>query len=331
MPDRVLIVDDEPQVRALLRTALGKTYDVAEAESGEEALKAARAGDFRLVLLDVMMPGMSGHEVCHKLRTNPFTCHMTIVMLTARDREEDVVAGLQSGADDYIVKPFKVSELRARIESHLRRQWRELQANPLTGLPGNMQIDQVLRAHLKGDGHFAVCYADLNNFKAYNDRYGFTAGDRILHFAAGLLAEAIQQAGNPDNDFVGHVGGDDFVIVTEPERVESISRIVVSRFDEEVVRFYSAEDLARGGFEAKDRQGRSLFVPVMAISLAVVTVSAGEFEHPAQISQTAADIKQFLKRQGAAGSRYLVNRRGEGRPLGPAVGSGRGGEEDEFD
>jgi CheY-like chemotaxis protein len=313
MPDKVLIVDDEPQVRALRRTALGKTYEVAEAESGEEALRLARSGDFRLVLLDVMMPGMSGHEVCHRLRTNPFTCHMTIVMLTARDREEDVVAGLQVGADDYIVKPFKVSELRARIESHLRRQWRELQANPLTGLPGNMQIDHVLRAHLKGEAQFAVCYADLNNFKAYNDRYGFTAGDRILNFSAELLSEAIREAGDPETDFVGHVGGDDFVLVTGPDRVEHICRLVVTRFDEGVSAFYTPDDIARGGFDAEDRQGRGLFVPLMALSLAVVTVTSGEFEHPAQISQIAADIKQFLKHTVASGSRYLVDRRGESR------------------
>jgi len=320
MPDKVLIVDDEPHVRALLRTALGKTYDVAEAESGEEALRLARSGDFRLVLLDVMMPGMSGHEVCHRLRTNPFTCHMTIVMLTARDREEDVVAGLQVGADDYIVKPFKVSELRARIESHLRRQWRELQANPLTGLPGNMQIDHVLRAHLKGGAQFAVCYADLNNFKAYNDRYGFTAGDRILNFTAELLTEAIRDAGDPENDFVGHVGGDDFVLVTAQDRVEHICRLVVSGFDAGVSPFYTPADIERGGFDAEDRLGRGLFVPLMALSLAVVTVSDGEFEHPAQISQIAADIKQFLKHSGSVGSRYLVNRRGDGRVVGRTHG-----------
>jgi hypothetical protein len=116
------------------------------------------------------------------------------------------------------------------------------------------------------------------------------------------------------------------VLVTDWDRVEPICVIVVARFDREVGVFYSAEDLARGGFAAKDRQGRGLFVPIMALSLAVVTVSAGEFEHPAQISQTAADIKQFLKRQGASGSAYLVNRRGESRPGGPSF-AGRTHEE----
>ena len=111
MADKILIVDDEPQVRHLLRTALGKTYEVAEADCGEEALRLARSADFRLVLLDLMMPGMSGQEVCQRLRRNPRTCHMTVVMLQARDREEDGVAGLQSGADDSIVKPFNLQNL----------------------------------------------------------------------------------------------------------------------------------------------------------------------------------------------------------------------------
>src|SRR6185369_276479 len=311
MPDKLLIVDDEPQVRLLLRTALGKTYDVAEAENGEDALRLARTGEFRLVLHDLMMPGMSGHEVCTRLRRNPLTCHMTVVMLTARDREEDVVSGLQAGADDYIVKPFKISELKARIESHLRRQWRELQANPLTGLPGNMQIDQVIRANLKALASFAVCYADLNNFKVYNDQYGFTAGDRVLGYTAELLTAVVAELGNPDQDFVGHVGGDDFVVVTSPELVEPICEAVVSRFDGAIGDFYADADREAGGLHAKDRQGGSVFVPLMGISLAVVTVQDGGFEHPAQISQIAAEIKNYLKQQNALGSRFMIDRRGE--------------------
>ena len=310
MPDKILIVDDEPQVRQLLRTALWKTYEIGEADNGEEALRLSKTGDFRLVLLDLMMPGMSGHEVCLRLRRNPLTCHMTVVMLTARDREEDVVSGLQSGADDYIVKPFKISELKARIESHLRRQWRELQANPLTGLPGNRQIDQVIRANILAGEAFSVCYADLNNFKVFNDTYGFASGDEMLGFAAQLLTRTVADAGDVDNDFVGHVGGDDFVIVTVPSRVAGICEAITTRFDAEVIRFYTEEDRARGGVEASDRQGNNLFVPLMGISIAVVSVTPGAYEHPAQVGQTAAEIKNYLKRSGGTtGSCYLVDRR----------------------
>ena len=194
-------------------------------------------------------------------------------------------------------------------ESHLRRQWRELQANPLTGLPGNNQIEQVIKASIKGTSPFAVCYADLNNFKTFNDHYGFTSGDRVLHFSAEVLTDAVARAGDAESDFVGHIGGDDFVIVTRPDRVEGICRAVIERFDGGASSFYSADDLGRGGIDAVDRQGHVVFVPLLTVSLAVVTVRPGEFEHPAQISQTAAEIKQFLKRQPGSGSRYLIDRR----------------------
>ena len=128
-----------------MRIALKNRYEILEASTGEDALAAAAADDVRLILLDVMMPGMTGHEVSRRLRRNPLTCHIIIVMLTSQDSETDIIEGLKSGADDYIVKPPKIPEMLARLDSHLRRQWRELRANPLTGLPGNNEIDQVIR------------------------------------------------------------------------------------------------------------------------------------------------------------------------------------------
>src|SRR5262245_7260962 len=307
--DKILIVDDDVYMRSLLKTSLGSHYEVVEAASGEEALRLAIAGDIRLVLLDLMLPQMSGYEVCLQLRRNPRTCHIIIVMLTARDREEDVVEGLRIGADDYMCKPFKTSELKARIDSHLRRQWRELQANPLTGLPGNNEIDQVLRTSIRAGLKFAVCYADINNFKTYNDRYGFTAGDQILVFCADLLTRTVAEHGDPDNDFVGHIGGDDFIIVTVPERIEPICGVVVTRFDESVASFYDAKDLARGGIETFTRLGNKVFSPLLTISLAVASSEVSSFTHPAQVAQVTAELKGYLKRNSGKKSAMMVDRR----------------------
>src|SRR5712692_6921884 len=135
--DRILIVDDDPYVRDLLRAALGDQYEVLVASSGEEAIDVALASGPRLILLDVVLPGLDGQEVCLRLRRNPRTCHAIIVILTGRTTTQHIIEGLRAGADDYLIKPFSVSELCARVDSHLRRQSRELQANPLTGLPGN--------------------------------------------------------------------------------------------------------------------------------------------------------------------------------------------------
>lgn len=307
--DKILVVDDDAYIRRLLKTTLERSYEVLEAESGEEALQLLTAGDVRLILLDVMMPGLSGYDVCLKLRRNPRTCHIIIVMLTARDSEEDMVEGLRIGADDYLAKPFKTSELMARIESHLRRQWRELQANPLTGLPGNNQIDQIMRTSLRAGLSVAVCYADINNFKTYNDRYGFSAGDRVLTFTADLLTRAVAQHGDPDSDFVGHIGGDDFVVVTSPGRVEAISSTVVNQFDAAIRSFYDDTDAARGGIETLDRQRNAVFSQLLTISLAVVSTERRSFNHPAQIAQAAAEIKAFLKKNDQGASSFMIDRR----------------------
>ncbi|HKV42940.1 MAG TPA: response regulator [Blastocatellia bacterium] len=306
--DKILAVDDDTYMRALLRTALANHYEVLEAGSGEEALSVAVSADPRLILLDVMMPGMSGHEVCSQLRRNPKTCHTIIVMLTVHDREEDVVEGLAAGADDYLVKPFKISELKARIDSHLRRQWRELQANPLSGLPGNNEIDQVIRASLKAGIEFAVCYADISYFKSYNDKYGFSAGDQVLVFCADLLTRVVGELGDAGQDFVGHIGGDDFIIISAPERIKAIAEEVVERFDVEVRKFYAAEDLDRGGIETIDRLFKTTFAPIISVSLAIV-ISDGSFSHPGQIAQTAAEVKGYIKRNYSQGSTYMVDRR----------------------
>ena len=312
--DKILIVDDDAFMRDLLKTALSRHYDVAEASSGEEALNLSISEDIRLILLDVMMPGMSGHEVCLRLRRNPRTCHTIIVMLTGRNAEEDVIEGLRTGADDYISKPFKVSELKARIDSHLRRQWRELQASPLTGLPGNNEIDQVLRTSIKAGLNFAVCYADLNSFKIYNDKYGFISGDRVIVFTADLLTRAVAENGNADQDFVGHIGGDDFVIIAAPERAEAICSVITESFDSEIKQFYSEEDVKCGWIETLDRQGAVTFAPLLSISIAVVVNDCEIFHHPGQIAQTAAEIKRFLKGSQDGRSNYLINRRGFFRP-----------------
>lgn len=307
MSDKILIVDDDANLRQMLLTALGRYYDVVEACSGEEALEIASQGDIRLVLLDIMMPGMNGIQTCLRLRRNPRSCHATIVILSACNNEEDVVQGLKMGADDYLTKPFKFSELKARIDSHLRRQWRELQASPLTGLPGNRQIQQIINTNMKAKIPFAVIYSDLNNFKAYNDRYGFTAGDEVLNYTANVLTTAVQEAGDSQMDFVGHLGGDDFIIVTSPAHWEPICRLALELFDAEIYEFYDPEDYKRGGIEVEDRNGNIQLFPILSVALAVVIDEAGRFSHPGQIAQVAAEVKKQVKYQSK--SYYMVDRR----------------------
>jgi len=306
--DKILIVDDDPYVRDVLLAALSDQYEVLLASTGEEAIDLAIATGPRLILLDIVLPGLDGQEVCLRLRRNPRTCHAVIVNLTGRTNPQHIVEGLRAGADDYLLKPFNVSELCARVESHLRRQARELQANPLTGLPGNNAIEQVIRSSINAKIEFAVCHADINHFKSYNDKYGFSDGDRVILFCRDVLTRAVAENGRSGLDFVGHIGGDDFVIITDPQVCKPIAQTIVDRFDIEVRHFYSQEDLDRGGIETTDRVYKVTFAPIISISLAIV-ISDGSLTHPGQISQAAAELKNFLKRNGPASSAYMIDRR----------------------
>lgn len=181
-----------------------------------------------------------------------------------------------------------------------------LDASPLTRLPGNIAIERVLNKRLQSGEPFAVCYADLDNFKAYNDRYGYIKASEVIKLTAELIHETVRQVAGA-NAFVGHVGGDDFVMVLSSDQAAPVCEAVITRFDEFIRRHYSAEDLEKGAIEGVDRYGVSRTFPIMSISIAVVICRAGEFGSAVEIAKTAADIKDLLKK--APGSTYLINRR----------------------
>src|SRR5881409_2539323 len=185
VPETILVVDDDPDIARFVEVNLRSAgYDVAVAGDGEEALDKASEIRPDLVLLDVMMPRIDGFEVAQRLRRSPQTANTSIIMLTAKALSADKVTGLQSGADDYIIKPFDPVELLARVKGTLRRA-REMRAlSPLTGLPGNIRVQEEIRRRVTEEQPFALLYADLDHFKAYNDNYGFVRGDRAIQALA---------------------------------------------------------------------------------------------------------------------------------------------------
>jgi len=254
----------------------------------------------------LMMPGMDGFEVCAALRQDSLTVNVPVLMLTALDQTDAKVRGLQTGADDYITKPFNLDELITRIEAHLRRSERDLSANPLTILPGNIAIEQTIRRRLIAGQPLAVLYLDLSNFKEYNDEYGWLQGDEIIKMLAQQITEAVRGQGNPE-DFIGHIGGDDFIVISTPPRAEAIAQIVIARFDAEIPLFYPEDVRARGYFETIDRRGKPFRAPIVTLSIAIVTNDQVTLFHPGQISARAAELKKYLK--SLPGSQYVFDRR----------------------
>jgi diguanylate cyclase (GGDEF)-like protein len=306
MPESILVVDDDPDIARFVEVNLRSAgYDVSVAGDGEEALE--RAAEIRpdLVLLDVMMPRLDGFEVAQRLRKNPQTANTSIIMLTAKALSSDKVTGLQSGADDYIIKPFDPIELLARVKGTLRRAKEMRNLSPLTGLPGNIRIQEEIERQVREHRPFAVLYVDLDNFKTYNDKYGFVRGDRLIQGTARMIQDAVT-ASDADG-FIGHVGGDDFVAVVEPEVAEDVAKAVCDRFDTDRSLYYEDEDLARGFVRMEDRKGVEQDIPLVSVSVGIATTSKRAFAHYGEAVAVATEMKQFAKRDG--GSSYAVDRR----------------------
>lgn len=304
---KILIIEDTEFMKKLISDVLKEAgYEVVTASSGEEGLQKVREEKPDLVLLDVVMPGMDGFEVCRILREDESNNLMPIIMLTAQENEDHKLEGLELGADDYIIKPFNSRELVSRVRNTLKRIDRNRWANPLTGLRGNIEIQVEINQRIAKKEVFAVIYGDLDNFKSYNDVYGFASGDRAIKLTADVLIDATNTFGN-SRDFIGHIGGDDFVIITTPDKVDAICENIIKTFDIKIKELYCKEDVDRGYIVTSNRQGQIMKFPLVSISLSVVTNEERELISHVQIAEIAAELKK--KAKAMQGSVYVKDRR----------------------
>ena len=222
---------------------------------------------------------------------------------------EDQLTGLDMNAfpvDDLVILPFSPEMLLCRIRLAQARMLRVFDNNPLSKLPGNTSILRAIQRTIDSDETYGVCYVDIDNFKPYNDRYGFSQGDDIILMVARILVNVVDEAAR-EGSFVGHVGGDDYVFIVKEDRIKIVCERILSNF--EVVRnmFLSHEDLAAGCYEETDRQGRKTTYGLLSLSLAVVITGTGKFEHAAEVAAVASQIKHYVKK--LEGSNYMIDRR----------------------
>jgi len=305
--ESLLVADDDPFIARLLEIELRAAgYDVRVASDGNHALELAQQRSPDLVLADVMMPNMDGFELTRRLRQDPRTATVSIIMLTARGLSADKLEGFAIGADDYIVKPFDTPELLARIRGVLRRAKEMRAQSPLTGLPGNVRIEEEIDGLVENGKDFALLYADLDHFKAYNDHYGFMRGDEAIQVTATLIEEVAREVTSGEA-FVGHVGGDDFVLIVPPDKAADVAQRIVERFDEHAPELYDGEDRERGYIEVANRRGELQRFPLLSISLGVATTDRRQYAHYAEVVAIATEMKNFTK--ATAGSSWAVDRR----------------------
>ncbi len=304
---RILVVDDSPTMARLLEMELTNAgFSVRVASDGGQALEMACEQCPDVVLADVMMPVLDGVQLTHRLRQDPRTAGATIILVTAQGNSAAKLEGFEAGADDYIVKPFDVDELLARIRGALRRAKMLRAQSPLTGLPGSIHFQEEMELRIRGQADFALLYCDLDNFKAYNDKYGFLRGDRVIQMTARVLqTTTVDHGGN--HPFVGHIGGDDFVAIAELGHERAVAESVIARFDAEILGAYDEIDRVRGYIETLSRRGELQRFPIVAISIGVVTTERRAFSHYAETVVVATEMKSLMKK--TPGSSWAVDLR----------------------
>jgi diguanylate cyclase (GGDEF)-like protein len=304
---RVLIAEDETNLREVLRIQLEfADFEVIEARDGRQAVELANAHLPDLVLSDVMMPFLDGFEVCRQLRASFATRHIPIILLTAKSEITDKIQGLEGGANDYVTKPWEHGELMLRIRNVLEWSRQQRSASPLTGLPGNVSINEEIRRRIGLGAPFAMLQIDIDFFKAYNDHYGYARGDQAIQTLSRILVDSAQHHGGGTN-FVGHIGGDDFVILTSPEQAESLGQEVIDAFNATIGSLYDAEDRERGYVEVPNRRHIVERFPLMSVTLALVSTERTPVSHLAQLVDIAQELKAHGK--GIPGSVLVGERR----------------------
>ncbi|NJN17693.1 MAG: response regulator [Oscillochloris sp.] len=291
----ILIADDDPAIQRLLTILLGdEGYTVIVADNGVDLIQLAQSHLPDLILIDVMMPLLDGYEAVRQLRADTRTAHTPMLILTAHADAHAVVNGFESGADDFVSKPFQSDELLARIRRLLRRATQRPVRSPLTGLAGNILLTEEIGYRLRRAEPFVVLYVDLNHFKVFNDTYGFARGDRMIRMLANVITGAVATAAG-ERDFIGHIGGDDFAVITDEERLQQICRTIIRDFDLRAPDLYDPEDRTRGYVEGHDREGNARRFGILSVAIGGIRAVNGQFPGPDDVGRAAAAMKQRAK------------------------------------
>ena len=304
---KILIVDDEPSLQEMLKDILSLAdFNVVVAGDGMEGLKMVYDEAPDLVILDCSMPILDGYEMLERMRSDPMLLHKPVIMLSVRNSEYDEIKGLKLGVDDYITKPFKATLLLARVKAILERKEQSVNANPLTLLSGNETIKLETEKRISAGTPFAMLYLDISNFKSFNDKYGFNRGDEVIKATANILLRTSRECGKK-GDFIGHIGGDDFIMITAPDNYEAVARKVISLFDKSIPEYYDEKDKKQGYIISVDRENKTKKFSFMTIAIAVISTLHTAATHYGQLSGIAAELKKIAKQN--IKSSYVVDRR----------------------
>lgn len=288
---RILVVEDDFDISNMLRIYFGgQGYTVEVASRGNDALAATQRQAPNLIVLDINLPDISGYEVCRKLRTTTRTRHIPIIFLTQKDERSDKIIGLESGADDYITKPFDIEELKLRVKNAIDSAERSRKVDAVSNLPGGSLIEDYLRELMRNPRTWTYIDMKIANFEMFSDVYGWTAADEVIRFSAILLLELIEQLGTTD-DYVGHPGRDNFIMITHVEDPTALIDKIKETFTDKVKQHYSFIDRERGYMLVPDAAAEKQ-VDLMTMSMGSVSTRTHQFSDIREITEMAADNRR---------------------------------------
>ena len=297
----------ERDVPDLISGWLGtKPFSVLRFTDRGDLETVARRSPPLLIVIDADGSGSDGSTLCQSLKADAFSAIVPIVFVSGNHATEQVREWFEVGADEVITPLFEPAEQRSRLDVLLHRTERNVAVHPSTRLPGTTEIEREIKARLDCGAMFAICYADLDHFKEFNDRYSYYDGDRVILIVSRIIRDVVKGLCQRDG-FVGHIGGDDFIIILPLDRVQEICSEIVTVFDALIPYQYSIQDRRAGYFFGKDRRGHLHRVPLMTLSIGIVTNEHRRFSHPAEVSETATEMKMYAKT--LPGSVFVVDRR----------------------
>ncbi len=291
-----------------LRTGLA----IVEAGDPDTVVERVRRVHPSAIVIDGSHPSDRAIELCERIKREAFTSVVPVVVYVMRGGRDTVAAALEAGADEVLAPGITNREVDLRLALALRRAQRDVSVHPTTLLPGTVQIEIDFATRIASGEKFAVCYADLDHFKEYNDRYGYHCGDRVILILSRIIRDMV--FGNARDAFVGHIGGDDFIFCVPLQYLQPCCEQILEAFDALIPMHYDAADRGRGFFVGSDRRGQEYEVPLMTLSIGVVTNEHRELSHPARIGELATEMKTYAK--SIAGSNYVVDRRVDRDPTG---------------
>jgi GGDEF domain-containing protein len=306
-PTILFFSPDGSAVPTLVRHwAQAKAFPLLPLDRPEEVESIVLRGHPCLLFVDADSKADVGLDLVRRLKSDAFTAIVPVTVLAGSHHPDHVQAWFECGADEVITGLFSPAEQRARVEAMLVRTERDVSVHPSTRLPGTTEIEREIRRRLEGHQDFAVCYADLDHFKEFNDRYSYYDGDRVIYLLSRVLHDVVKGMLGA-RGFVGHIGGDDFIFIIPAAEIHGVCTEILSVFDALIPLQYNEQDRRAGYFFGKDRRGQLHRVPLMTLSIGIVTNRHRRFAHPAQVSELATEMKSYAKT--LPGSVFVVDRR----------------------